>query len=87
MTRRVRTVSSPAGIAVTGYETYRKGDLLFRAAYQDIEPVAGYPVPKTVIIEQPAYAASLTVHYSDVDANAPAGDAPFTLFGGEAPLP
>lgn len=87
VTRRVRTVSSPAGIAVTGYEIYRKGELLFRAAYRDIEPVAGYPVPKTVVIEQPAYTASLTVHYSDMDANAPAGDAPFALLGGEAPLP
>jgi hypothetical protein len=87
VTRRVRTVSSPAGISVTGYEVYRKGDLLFSAAYRDIEPVSGYDIPRTVIIEQPAHAALLTVTYSDMDANAPAGDAPFALSGGEAPLP
>jgi len=75
------------GARVTAYEAYRSESLIFRAKFEHMETISGYPLPMRVILENPDKNATLTVAYDDVDVNVPIDDELFTLPAAEAAAP
>ncbi len=75
------------GAKVTAYEAYRSRSLLFRAKFEQVETISGYPLPLRVIIEHPDKNVYLIVTYNDVDVNVPVDESLFTLPAGEAAVP
>ncbi len=82
-----RLQSGTAGVKVTMYEVYRAESLLFRAKFEQVETISGFPLPMRVILENPDKNVSLTVAYDDVDVNVPIDGSLFTLPAGEAAAP
>ena len=83
-----RPQSESAGeIKLRMYEVYRSESLLFRATFEQVETISGYPLPMRVILENPDKNATLTVAYDDVDVNVPIDDELFTLPAAEAAAP
>jgi outer membrane lipoprotein-sorting protein len=80
--------SGPSGdVKLTMYEVYRAESLLFRATFEQVETISGYPLPMRVVLENLDKNVTLTVVYNDVDVNVPIDASLFTLTGGEAAAP
>ncbi len=75
------------GVKVTAYEAYRSRSLLFRAKFEQVETISGYPLPMRVILEHPDKNVYLIVAYGDVDVNVPVDGSLFMLPAGEAVAP
>ncbi|HAR45352.1 MAG: hypothetical protein A2X56_14655 [Nitrospirae bacterium GWC2_57_13] len=73
--------------AVSLYEVYRSGRLIYRARFEEPQILSHYVLPGKIIVENPDQRASLSVEYTDLELadQFPAGL--FTLSGGEAPAP
>lgn len=70
------------GIRITMSELYRSGKLVYRARYEQAEPLSRYLMAKIVRIENPDKKVSLTVEYNEMDVNVPLGDDAFKLSDG-----
>ena len=66
-------------VRITASELYRSGKLVYRARYEQTEPISRYPMAKIVRIENPGKKVSLTVEYNEMDVNTPLGDEAFKL--------
>jgi hypothetical protein len=75
------------GVKLTAYEAYRSRNLLFRAKFEQVETISGYPLPLRVIVEHPDKNVYLIVAYNDVDVNVPIDESLFTLPSGETVAP
>jgi hypothetical protein len=72
-------------IRITTSELYRSGKLVYRARYEQAEPISRFLMAKIVRIENPGKKVSLTVEYNEMDVNVPLGNDAFKLSdGGEA---
>jgi outer membrane lipoprotein-sorting protein len=91
ITRRAWIKRSQIGatgeVKLTMYEVYRAESLLFRATFEQVETISGYPLPMRVVLENPDKNVSLAVAYNDVDVNVPIDESLFTLTDGEAAAP
>jgi hypothetical protein len=76
---------SGQGIGITTSELYRSDKLVYRARYEQTEPVSGYPLAKIVHIENPDKKVSLAVEYNEIDVNVPLGGDAFKLSDGAVP--
>ncbi|HUJ17456.1 MAG TPA: hypothetical protein VL197_05625 [Nitrospirota bacterium] len=64
------------------FEVYRGGTLVYQVRYESIEPVAGYSLPRRIVVENPEKRASLVVDYAEADVNGPLDAGAFTITGG-----
>jgi hypothetical protein len=71
-----------ARVLITMSELYRSDKLVYRARYEQAEPISQYLMAKIVRIENPDKKVSLTVEYDEMDVNVPLGDDAFKLLDG-----
>jgi outer membrane lipoprotein-sorting protein len=62
------------------------GDLVYRAKFDRTAVIASYPLPMSIVIENPDKKLSLTIAYSDAEVNIPISDESFLLNDPEADL-
>ena len=78
---------SVSSVWITAAELYRSGKLVYRVRYTRQDPVSEYPVPGTVLIENPERKSSLKIVYEETEVNMPVSDEAFILFGPEVGVP
>jgi hypothetical protein len=69
-------------IRIIESEMYRSDKLVYRARYEQAEPISRFLMAKIVRIENPGKKVSLTIEYHEMDVNVPLGDDAFKLSDG-----
>jgi outer membrane biogenesis lipoprotein LolB len=71
----------PGPSSLPSFEVYRNSKMIYRVRYADFETVAGYDLPKRIVIENPDRQMSLTVDYAEADVNVPLDNDLFVMPG------
>jgi hypothetical protein len=60
-------------------ELYRSNTLVYRARYERMQEIAHVLLPRTIVIENPGKAVTITIEYTDAEVNVTVPDDVFTL--------
>lgn len=71
----------PGPSSLPSFEVYEDRKLIYRVRYASFEPVAGYDLPKRIIVESPGRQMSFSVEYAEADVNVPLGRDLFIMPG------
>ena len=71
----------PGPSSLPSFEVYQDGKMIYRVRYAAFETVAGYDLPKRIIVENPGRQMSLAVDYAEADVNVSLPDDLFVMPG------